>query len=62
MWDYSERRDPARLSGDELKEIEIDDKVRTLTSLLKKDDVPMKFGTEPFSQSSSPHRGTRFSS
>jgi hypothetical protein len=35
---------------DELKETNIDDKVRTLTSLLKKDDVPKSIGTEPFSK------------
>jgi hypothetical protein len=50
MWDYSGRRDPTRLSSDELKEIEIDDKVRSITALLKKDDMPNEFVTEPFSK------------
>jgi hypothetical protein len=50
MWDYSERRDPTRLSSDELKEVEIDDKVHSITALLKKDDVSKEFGTEPFSK------------
>jgi hypothetical protein len=50
MWEYSRCRDSARLSVDELKETNIDDKVRALTSLLKKDDVPKSIGTEPFSK------------
>jgi hypothetical protein len=50
MWDYSGRRDPTRLSSDELKDINIDDRVRTATSLLKKDNVPKEFEAEPFSK------------
>jgi hypothetical protein len=50
MWEYSCRRDSTRLSVDELKEAKVDEKVCTLNSLLKKHDVPMVFGTEPFSK------------
>jgi hypothetical protein len=50
MWDYSGRRDPTRHSSDELKEIEIDDGVRTVFVLMKKVYVPKEFGTEPFSK------------
>jgi tRNA A37 threonylcarbamoyladenosine dehydratase len=50
MWEYLGRRDPTRLSVDELKEAKVDDKVHALTSLLKKHDVPKVFGTEPFSK------------
>jgi hypothetical protein len=34
MWEYSGRIDSTRLSVDELKEIDLDDKVHALTSLL----------------------------
>jgi hypothetical protein len=36
MWDYTGRRDLTRFSSDELKEAEIDDGVRAVTSLKKK--------------------------
>jgi hypothetical protein len=50
MWDYTGRRDPARFSFDELKEAEIDDEVRVVTSLKKKATVPKIFGTKAFSK------------
>jgi hypothetical protein len=50
MWDYSGRRDSNRLTEDELEDVEANDKVRTLTSLLKRDDVPKAFVAEPFSK------------
>jgi hypothetical protein len=51
MWDYTGRRDPTRLSSDELKEAEIDDGVCAVTSLKKKSIVPKIFGMEAFSKS-----------
>jgi hypothetical protein len=48
MWEYLCQRDSTRLSIDELKEAEVNEKVRALTFLLKKSDVPKVFGTEPF--------------
>jgi hypothetical protein len=51
MWDYTGRLDLTRFSSDELKEAEIDDGVRTVTSLTKKSIVPKIFGTEAFSKS-----------
>jgi hypothetical protein len=51
MWDYTDRQDPTRFSFDELKEAEIDDGVRAVTSLKKKSIVPKIFGTEAFSKS-----------
>jgi hypothetical protein len=39
MWDYLGRRDPTRLSSDELKEIKINDGVRTVSVLTKKVEV-----------------------
>jgi hypothetical protein len=50
MWEYSGCKDSTQLSVDELKEAEVDEKVRTLTSLLKKHDVPKVFRTEHFSK------------
>jgi hypothetical protein len=49
MWDLGQK-DSTRLSVDELKEAEVDEKVRVLTSLLNKSDVPKMVGTEPFSK------------
>jgi hypothetical protein len=51
MWDYVGRRDPTQFSSDELREVEIDDGVRAVTSLKKKSTVPKIFGTEAFSKS-----------
>jgi hypothetical protein len=51
MWDYTGRRDPTQFSSDELKEAEIDDGVRAVTSLKKKSTVPKTFSTEAFSKS-----------
>jgi hypothetical protein len=51
MWDYTGRRDPTRFSPDELKEAEIDDGVRAVTSLKKKSPVPKIFGIEAFNKS-----------
>jgi hypothetical protein len=39
-----------QLSIDELMEVEVNEKVRALTSLLKRDDVPKAFKAEPFSK------------
>jgi hypothetical protein len=50
MWAYSGRKDSTRLLVDKLKEAKVDEKVRTLTSLLKKHDVPKVFRTEHFSK------------
>jgi hypothetical protein len=51
MWDYTGRRDSARFSSDKLKEAEIDEGVRAVTSLTKKMTVPKNFGMEAFSKS-----------
>jgi hypothetical protein len=51
MWEYTNHRDSTRFTSDELKEAEIDDGVRAVTSLINKMVVPEKFGTEAFSKS-----------
>jgi hypothetical protein len=51
MWDYTDRRDSTQISSDELKEAEIDDSVRAVTSLKKKSIVPKVFGAVAFSKS-----------
>jgi hypothetical protein len=51
MWDYTDRRDPTRVSSDELKEADIDDGVRAVTNLKKKLTVPKIFGTVASSKS-----------
>jgi hypothetical protein len=51
MWDYSRRKDSTQVSDDELKAAEIDERVRLVSSLLKKDEVPKSFVREPFSKS-----------
>jgi hypothetical protein len=50
MWDYTGHRDPTQITFDELKEVEIDDGVRVVTSLTKRNDVPKNFGMEAFSK------------
>jgi hypothetical protein len=50
MWDYSDRRDSTRISQDELHEAEIDECVRTVTNIKKKDPVPKTFGAVAFSK------------
>jgi hypothetical protein len=51
MWDYTDHKDSTRFSSDELKEAEIKDGVRTVTSLTKRTTMPKNFGTEAFSKS-----------
>jgi hypothetical protein len=51
MWDYTDHRDPTRVSFDELKEAEIDDGVRATTNLKKKSTMPKIFGVVAFSKS-----------
>jgi hypothetical protein len=51
MWDYSDCRDPTRISSDKLKEAEIDDGVHAVTNLKKKSTVPKIFGAGAFSKS-----------
>jgi hypothetical protein len=50
MWDYSDHRDSTRISQDELHEAEIDECVRTVTNIKKKDPVPKIFGAVAFSK------------
>jgi hypothetical protein len=50
MWEYTDCGDSTRFTSDELKEAEIDDRVRAVTSLTKKMVVPKKFGIEAFSK------------
>jgi hypothetical protein len=51
MWDYTDRRDPMRISSNELKEAKIDDGVHAVTSLKKKSIVLKTFGAVAFSKS-----------
>jgi hypothetical protein len=51
MWDYTECQDPTRISSDELKEAEIDDVIRAVTSLKKKSFMLKVFGAVAFSKS-----------
>jgi hypothetical protein len=51
MWDYTDHRDLTRFSSDELKEAEINDGVRAVTSLTKTMTVPNNFSMEAFSKS-----------
>jgi hypothetical protein len=50
MWDYSDRRDLTRISQDKLHEAEIDECVRTVTNIKKKDPVPKIFGAVALSK------------
>jgi hypothetical protein len=50
MWDYSDRRDSTRISQDELHEAEIDECVRTVTNIKKKDPMLKIFGAVAFSR------------
>jgi hypothetical protein len=50
MWDYSDRRDSARISSDELREAEIDECVRAITNIKKKSPMPKIFGAVAFSK------------
>jgi hypothetical protein len=50
MWDYTDSRDSMRISPDELHEAEIDDSVRAVTNIKKKDVVPKFFGAVAFSK------------
>jgi hypothetical protein len=51
MWDYTDRRDPTRISSDELREAEIDDSYRAVTNIKKKAFVPKIFDALAFSKS-----------
>jgi hypothetical protein len=50
MWEYTDRRDPTRISSDELREAEIDDSVHAVTNIKKKAFVPKIFGAVAFSK------------
>jgi hypothetical protein len=50
-WEYTDCQYSTQFTSDELKEAEINDGVRAVTSLTKKMAVPKKFGTEAFSKS-----------
>jgi hypothetical protein len=50
MWEYTDRREPTRISFDELREAEIDDSVRAVTNIKKKAFVPKIFGAVAFSK------------
>jgi hypothetical protein len=39
MWDYTDHRDPTRISSEELKEAEIDNSVHAVTNIKKKSIV-----------------------
>jgi hypothetical protein len=51
MWEYTDRRDPTRMTSDELKEVEIDDGVRAVTKIKKKAVVQKNFRAVAFSKS-----------
>jgi hypothetical protein len=50
MWDYTDRRDPTRISSDELREAEIDDSMHAITNIKKKAFAPKIFGAVAFSK------------
>jgi hypothetical protein len=50
MWDYTNHRDWTRISPDELHEAEIDDSVRTVTNIKRRDVMPKVFGAVAFSK------------
>jgi hypothetical protein len=50
MCNYSDRQDSTRISQDELHEAEIDECVRTVMNIKKKDPVPKIFGAVVFSK------------
>jgi hypothetical protein len=50
MWDYTDRRDSMRISPDELHEAEIDDSMRAVSNIKRKDVVPKVFGAVAFSK------------
>jgi hypothetical protein len=50
MWDYSDHRDSTRISQDELREVEIDECIRTVTNIKKKNHVLKIFGAVAFSK------------
>jgi hypothetical protein len=50
MWEYTDRRDPARISSDELGEAEIDDSICAVTNIKKKAFVLKIFGAVAFSK------------
>jgi hypothetical protein len=51
MWEYTDRRNPTRMTSDELKEVEIDDGVRAVTKIKKKSVMPKNFWAMAFSKS-----------
>jgi hypothetical protein len=50
MWDYSGREDSTRISQEELQEAKIDERVRSITNIKKKDPVLKIFGAVAFSK------------
>jgi hypothetical protein len=50
MWDYNDRQDSTRISQDKLHEAEIDECVRTVPNIKKKNPVPKIFGAVAFSK------------
>jgi hypothetical protein len=52
MWDYTDRRDSTRISPDELHEVDIDDSVRAVTNIKRRDVVPKTLGAVAFSKAS----------
>jgi hypothetical protein len=49
MWEYTGKKDSMRLCSEDLKEAEVDAKMKSITSLTKNQDVPKRFEKEPFS-------------
>jgi hypothetical protein len=50
MYDYTDRRDPTRISSNELKEADIDDGVCAVTNIKKKALMSKVFGAVAFSK------------
>jgi hypothetical protein len=50
MYDYTDRRDPTRISSNELKEADIDDGVRAVTNIKKKAFMSKVFGAVAFNK------------
>jgi hypothetical protein len=51
MWEYTDHRDPTRMTSDKLKEVEIDDGVHAVTKIKKKVVMQKNFGAAAFSKS-----------
>jgi hypothetical protein len=49
MWEYTGKGDSMRLSSEDLKKAEVDAKLKSVTALVKGQEVPKRFEKAPFS-------------